>query len=123
VDKLPKIFNPEAVDYQLLLAYYEHKYGKTVKPVNRRSEKATVPKSTLCPRCGAPHQYIYNKPLALRCSYCGCILTPKKDRKHFRIHKGNFVQAIIFISTRCSSASLRYSFKVKTCTPYVQKNS
>jgi len=111
VDKLPKIFNPEPVDYQLLLAYYGYKYGKTVKPVNHRSEKAAVPEDTVCPRCGAPHQYIYknngskgqyqckvcgelfsepnvnNRPLALRCPYCGHILTPRKDRKHFRIHK------------------------------------
>lgn len=25
VDKLPKILNPEAIDYQLLLAYYDYK--------------------------------------------------------------------------------------------------
>ena len=30
---------------------------------------------------------IYNRPLALSCPYCGNILVPKKDRKHFRIHK------------------------------------
>jgi hypothetical protein len=58
VDKLPKIFKPEPVDYQLLLAYYKHKYGKTVKPVNRRCEDSAVPEATVCPRCGAPHQYI-----------------------------------------------------------------
>ena len=111
VDKLPKIFNPEPVDYQLLLAYYQHKYGKTVKPVNRRSEKSNVSKTTICPRCGAPCQYIYknngakgqcqckvcgelfsetsiyNHSFALRCPYCGHILVPKKDRKHFRVHK------------------------------------
>jgi len=95
----------------LLLAYYEYKYGKTFKPVKRRSEKAAVPESAICPRCGAPHQYIYknngskgqyqckvcgelfnktniyNRPLALRCPYCGHILVAKKDRKHFRVHK------------------------------------
>jgi hypothetical protein len=54
VDKLPKIFIPESVDYQLLLAYYHHKYGKTVKPVNRRAESAKVGECTVCPRCGAP---------------------------------------------------------------------
>lgn len=30
VDKLPKIFIAEPIDYQLLLAYYKHKYGKFV---------------------------------------------------------------------------------------------
>jgi transposase-like protein/DNA-directed RNA polymerase subunit RPC12/RpoP len=111
VDKLPKIFNPEPVDYQLLLAYYEHKYNKIVTPVKRRSESAIIPEATVCPRCGAPHQYIYKNngskgqyqckvcgelfsqanvythPLSLRCPYCNNILVAKKDRKHFRIHK------------------------------------
>ena len=111
VDKLPKIFNPEPVDYQLLLAYYKHKYGRTLTSVKRRSENAVVPEATVCPRCGAPHEYIYknngskgqyqckvcgelfnqtniyNKPISLRCPYCGNILVPKKDRKHFRVHK------------------------------------
>ncbi|SHJ86428.1 Transposase DDE domain-containing protein [Hathewaya proteolytica DSM 3090] len=111
VDKLPKIFNPKPVDYRLLLAYYTHKYIKTVKTVNRRSEGSKVNESTVRPRCGAPHKYIYknnsskgqyqckvcgelfnetnvySNPLTLRCPYCGHILTPKKDRKHFRIHK------------------------------------
>lgn len=32
VDKLPKIFVSEPIDYEFLLAYYQHKYGKTVKP-------------------------------------------------------------------------------------------
>jgi len=110
VDKLPKIFVPEKIDYLFLLAYYKHKYGKTVKPVKRRSE-CSIPKTVVCPRCGAPHEYlynnngskgqylckvcnehfnegnIYNRPLSLRCPYCGNILVPKKDRKHFRIHK------------------------------------
>ena len=110
VDKLPKIFIHELVDYQLLIAYYQHKYGVVVKPVNRRSQ-STIAETIVCPRCGAPHQYIYknngskgqylckvcderfnecnnyNRPLALRCPYCGHILAPKKDRKHFRIHK------------------------------------
>jgi transposase-like protein/DNA-directed RNA polymerase subunit RPC12/RpoP len=110
VDKLPKIFVPEPIDYQFLLAYYKYRYGKTVNPIKHRSDNP-VPESTVCPRCGAPHQYIYknngskgqylckicnerfnqtniyNRPLALRCPYCGHILAPKKDRKHFRIHK------------------------------------
>ncbi len=111
IDKLPKIFNPEPVDYQLFLAYLKHKYGETVNPIKRRSESSAVPESIVCPRCGAPHQYlyknngskgqflckvcderfnetnIYNRPISLRCPHCGRILVPEKDRKHFRIHK------------------------------------
>ncbi|MDR3666391.1 MAG: DDE-type integrase/transposase/recombinase [Ignavibacteriaceae bacterium] len=110
IDKLPKIFMPDPIDYQLLLAYYQHKYGKILKPVNHRSDNP-IPETTLCPRCGAPHDYIYknngskgqclckvcnerfnesniyNRPMAFRCPYCGHILVNKKDRKHFHIHK------------------------------------
>lgn len=74
VDKLPKIFNPEPVDYRFLLAYYEYKYSKTIKPVNRRSESSTVPKTTSCPRCGAPHQYVYKNNGTkgqYQCKVCG----------------------------------------------------
>lgn len=34
VDKLPKIFIPETVDYHLLLAYYQYRYGESVKPIS-----------------------------------------------------------------------------------------
>ena len=40
VDKLPTILKFEKVDYKLLLAYYKHKYNKTVKPVQRRNGKS-----------------------------------------------------------------------------------
>ena len=69
VDKLPKILKFEKVDYILLLAYYKHKYNKTVKPVQRRNGKS-IPEKTKCPKCGAT-------------------LTEQKQRKHFRIHKCN----------------------------------
>ena len=110
VDKLPKILHFEKVDYQLLLAYYKHKYDITLAPVKRRNGKS-ISADTVCPRCGAPHNYIYDnngdkgqfqckvcgqnfnlsnhvtKPIVLKCPYCGRTLDPRKDRKHFRIHK------------------------------------
>ena len=58
VDRLPTILKFEKVDYKLLLAYYKHKYNKTLKPVQRRNGKS-IPKKTKCPKCGAPHEYIY----------------------------------------------------------------
>ena len=112
VDKLPKILRFEKVDYILLLAYYKHKYNKTVSPVQRRNGKS-IPENTKCPKCGAPHEYIYDnngsrgqfqckvcgltfketnyatKPLVFICPYCGATLTEQKQRKHFRIHKCN----------------------------------
>jgi transposase-like protein/uncharacterized protein YbaR (Trm112 family) len=110
VDKLPKIIRFEKVDYQLLLAYYKYKYNKSVRPINRRNGKS-ISKHIICPKCGAPHEYIYDnngnkgqfqckvcgqtfhksnhvtKPLVLVCPYCGHALQPIKDRKHFTIHK------------------------------------
>ena len=109
VDKLPTILKFEKVDYKLLLGFYKHKYNKYTKPVNRRNG-ATIPNNICCPKCGAPHEYIYDnnggkgqfqckvcgetfkkdnepKPITLICPYCGHTLDPKKDRKHFRIHK------------------------------------
>lgn len=109
VDTVPTIIQFETVDYLLLLAYYEHKYNKTLKPINRRLD-ADFPTDICCPRCGAPHSYIYanngnkgqykckvcaqtfTKDLApklikLKCPYCGNALEVKKERKHFRIHR------------------------------------
>lgn len=110
VDKLPTVYTPATFDYQLYIAYIEHRYGYLIKPVKRRSE-ADIPKDLVCPRCGAPHDYLYNNngskgqlmckvceelfnsdniykhTIELRCPYCGNILVPKKERKCFRIHK------------------------------------
>ena len=110
VDKLPKIIYFDKVDYQFLLAYYKHKYGKETKAVSRRNGK-TIPEHISCPRCGATHHYIYDnnggkgqfqckvcsltfnelnhasKPITFCCPYCGHALEPKKDRKYFRLHK------------------------------------
>lgn len=51
VDKLPKIIKFENVDCQLLLAYYKHKYNKTIKAVQRRNGK-TISTKIVCPKCG-----------------------------------------------------------------------
>ena len=109
-DKLPTIIKFEKQDYEFLLAYYLWKYKKPTLPVIRRNGR-TIPEDTVCPRCNAPHEYIYDNnggkgefrckvcgqcftsgvnattPLILACPYCGKMLQPKKDRKHFTVHK------------------------------------
>ncbi len=111
-DKLPIIKRFEKQNYLFLLEYYLWKYKKPLKPVQPRKGKVrNVPADTVCPRCDAPHQYMYDNnggngqyqckvcrqtfitgqkvtsPLVLICPYCGHILSPKKNRKHFIIHK------------------------------------
>ena len=109
-DKLPVIIKFEKQDWRFLLAYYEWRYGKPWKPIKHRKGKE-VCESVSCPRCEAPHIYIYDNnggrgafkckvcgqcfvsgvnvttPLILACPYCGRMLQPIKQRKHFTIHK------------------------------------
>ena len=111
-DKLPIIKKFIKQDYRFLLEYYLWKYGEVLKPIQAQKNKSrTVPHKTVCPLCGAPHQYLYDNngghgqyqckvcgqtfisgelvtsPLVLMCPYCGHVLAPKKDRKHFIVHK------------------------------------
>lgn len=111
VDKLPKIIKFQKVDYKLLIEYYLLRYHYAVKPVKHHNCKDTVPSDVVCPRCSAPHDYIYDnnggrgnflckvcsqsfnhgdlisKSISLACPFCGHTLVSKKDRKNFRIHK------------------------------------
>lgn len=110
VDKLPKIVRFEKMDYKLILGYYKQRYNINIKPVRRRNGRSISDKIT-CPKCGAPSQYLYDNngdrgqyrckicnenfneknyvtnPITLICPYCTHTLSPKKDRKHFRVHK------------------------------------
>lgn len=110
IDKLPVIKTFVKQDWQFLLEYYLWKYGKPVKPVQRRNGR-TIPEDTVCPLCGAPHRFIYDNnggngqyqckvcgqtfitgeqvssPIRLVCPYCGHSLVAKKERKHFILHK------------------------------------
>ena len=119
-DRLPIIRKFEKQDWQFLQEYYRWKYGKPVSPVKRRSEN-TIPESTACFRCDAPHQYIYDntggrgsflckvcgcvfadgtkvtKPLSLVCPYCEHVLQPKRDRKHFTVHSCRYLKCRYYL--------------------------
>ena len=111
VDKLPLIIHREVWDYREFIPYIEWRYGKKIKPVSRRSE-CDIDDDCKCPRCNAPKAYLYKnngsknqirckvcqtlfspaesrftKTTSLRCPYCTNILVPKKNRKHFILHK------------------------------------
>ncbi len=102
-DKLPDIIPSFKQDWQFLIAYYKHKYGKDLTPVKRRGGHQ-VPEDKVCPVCGAPHMYLYDnnggngqyqckvcgttfisgkihsRPVRYKCPYCGKTLVPVKDR-------------------------------------------
>lgn len=50
----------EKLDYRLLLQQHLDQTGKAIKPVQRRKNSLSVPKDILCPKCQAPHDYLYN---------------------------------------------------------------
>lgn len=114
VDVLPRIISHEQ-DWKWndLIPYYETRYGKTIKPMFRRTE-CDIPDDCTCPVCNAPKPYLswndgrkksqirckvclnlhspskdnrFSKSNKLRCPHCSNILVPKKNRKHFVIHK------------------------------------
>ena len=111
VDELPLVTDfRQDWTYKDLIPYYEKRYGKRIRPVSRRSE-CDIPDECSCPRCDAPKPFLYRNngskgqpackvcaarfspaesrfsSLKLRCPHCGNALVPKKDRKHFVIHK------------------------------------
>ncbi len=112
VDAPPVIIKREFYDYLALIDYFFRRYGKRIKPVSvRNNSKRFVPEDTFCPRCGAPHNYLYDnnggkgqyqcsvcsctfktgeqhkKPITFKCPHCGNTLEIIKERKAFKIHK------------------------------------
>ena len=110
VDAIPVIKKFEKFNYKLLILEYKAKHNKDLKPIRSRGG-TSVPSDVLCPRCGAPHIYIYDNSggrgqllckicnfrfnrdkedftsETLICPYCGRALSKKKSRKYFNIHK------------------------------------
>lgn len=112
VDEMPKIEIPEKLRYEDLLQAHLREKGKPLKPVQRRaSSQARVPNTLSCPRCGAPHTFLYDntggrgqfkckvcaccfnfknyysKAAILKCPHCDKTLERIKQRKDFDIFK------------------------------------
>ncbi len=111
IDKLPKIIYYQKWDCKEYIPYFEWRYGKKIKPVQRRG-KCNIDDNCTCPRCNAPKPYLYKnndskgqllckvcstafspeekrfvRSYSLKCPYCSHSLVPVKDRKHFVVHK------------------------------------
>ena len=78
-DILPVIVPFVKQDWRFLIAYYEWKYGKKFKPVQRRNGK-TIPEDVSCPLCDAPHHYQYDNNGGngqYQCKVCGYVYDPE----------------------------------------------
>jgi len=122
-DKLPIILEFHKQNYEFLISYYKHKYGQLLKPVKRHANSSVDP-SINCPRCNAPHDYIYNnngdkgqllckvcserfnpnnhvtKPLKLLCPHCNHTLERVKSKKVFVIHKCRNLKCSYYLSAK-----------------------
>lgn len=111
VDEQPIFEIPQRLDYKILLAAYQDKHHKELKPVNQRKNRPSFNQDVMCPRCSAPHNYLYDnnggrgqfsckvcktnfnpknyyqKSVVFKCPHCSANLERIKDRKDFHIHK------------------------------------
>ena len=111
VDKMPIFEIPEKLDYKVLLNTYFESHKKELAPIKLRKNKPVVSKEIKCPKCSAPHQYLYDnnggrgqyrckvcstafnpknyfqKSVILKCPYCSKTLEKIKTRKDFYVHK------------------------------------
>ena len=113
-DELPRIVSfKQEWNWLDLISYYQQRYHKTIRPVFRRVE-CDIPNDCSCPACDAPVDYLmwndgkkksqvlckvchsrfsptrdnrFSKTNVLRCPHCSHSLVPKKNRKHFIVHK------------------------------------
>ena len=113
-DELPRIVSfKQEWNWLDLISYYQQRYHKTIRPVFRRVE-CDIPNDCTCPACDAPVDYLmwndgkkksqvlckvcqsrfsptkdnrFSKTNVLRCPHCSHSLVPKKNRKHFIVHK------------------------------------
>lgn len=113
VHPLP-IVEPEhmPIPFDVAKSAYEAKHNKPLKPVFRHDGKIYPPKGTVCPHCGATHEYLsynngnkrtqirckvcektfstqksYSQQVVRKCPYCGHKLSMIKSRNHFDIYK------------------------------------
>lgn len=111
IDQMPKIQKLEKLDFKQLIDQHFDKTGKVLKPVQRRRPSSQVKAEIVCPRCSAPHDYIYknngevgqylckvchelfneknkySKDVQLLCPHCQGLIQKTKQRQSFDIYK------------------------------------
>lgn len=113
IDPRPIIDIPEKLDYKKLITEYEKQNGKPLKPIRRhKNSKCSVPDNIICPKCNAPHDYLYDnnggkgqffckicnhtffektnfsKSPVYKCPFCKKTLVKIKQRNDFNIWTG-----------------------------------
>jgi transposase-like protein/phage FluMu protein Com len=133
---MPTIQVLEKLDYQKLILEHLNATGKPLKSVSHRKPN-NVPATLVCPRCNAPHDYLYDntggrgqylckvcncnfnsknhylKNVVYRCPHCGKILIEAKKRKDFLIHKCNNPKCPYYLN-KLSSMSAEEKAEFKT---------
>ena len=83
IDQLPLVTDfRQDWTYKELIPYYEKRYGKKIRPVNRRSE-CDIPEDCSCPRCDAPMPYLYRNNGSkgqVLCKVCDTRFSPAESR-------------------------------------------
>lgn len=124
VDSMPVLESFEKLDYIELIKEYLNEHGKPLEPISRRKNSLPVSEDIFCPKCNAPHHYIYRnngkakniqylckvcnftfgnstdylKNVALRCPHCNKVLEKIKRRKDFNIFKCKNPQCAFYLS-------------------------
>ena len=124
VDTMPVIDSFERLNYVELLKEYLDEFGKPLKPIKRHKNSLPVSNKIVCPKCGAPHFYIYRnngkskniqymckiceftfgsrtdylKNVVLRCPHCNRALELIKKRKDFNVFKCKNYECSFYLS-------------------------
>jgi putative transposase len=124
VDSMPVVESFERLDYIQFLKEHLLECGKPLRPVSRRKGCLPVPDNIICPKCGAPHSYIYRnngkarntqylckvckftfgdgtdylKNVAIRCPHCNRVLERIKERKDFNVFKCKNPECSFYLS-------------------------
>ena len=96
------------LDYRQLLEHYRIIHGKELNPVKRQKNSYSIPETSTCPLCGAPHTYLYfndgKKHSQLKCKLCSHLFQLNK-----RFQNSNKVK---YLCPYCNHALFKWKERV-----------